>query len=138
MSEQMRQPPNDPGPPSEELSEDDLKELRKGIDQFNRQEFFQSHETLERIWLSQTGDNKELLQGLIQLAVAYHHMLNGNKKGAIKLLNRGLARVVKYEPSSFGLALSDLCQAVRLNAQQLESFTDTQGTAPSIPRVRFL
>jgi predicted metal-dependent hydrolase len=122
---------------SDQLSKDELDDLYSGIGQFNEQKFFECHETLEKIWLRQEGETKELLQGLIQLAVGYHHMLNGNAKGALKLLARGLERVAKYKPSALGLELSDLCQAVQSTLNDLTS-KKPPIHASSIPRVRIL
>jgi uncharacterized protein len=123
---------------SDQLSKNELDDFYLGINQFNEQKFFECHETLEKIWLKQEGETKELLQGLIQLAVGYHHMLNGNAKGALKLLVRGLARVTKYKPSALGLNLSDLCQAVQSTLEELEKSKMAPTRASSIPRVRFL
>jgi hypothetical protein len=120
------------------LSNQDLKELHLGIVQFNEQRFFECHETLEKVWFKQQDPEKELLQGLIQLAVAYHHMLKGNQKGALRLLNRGLPRVRKYEPQALGLGLSDLCRTVESNVEQLQFHPDRQIAQASIPRVRLL
>jgi uncharacterized protein len=120
------------------FSQSELDQFRSGIEQFNERRFFECHETLERIWLKHDGEVKELLQGLIQLSVAYHHMLKGNEKGALKLLNRGLTRVAKYQPSALGLALSDLCRQVESSLEQLQNKENLQTDTPLIPRVRYL
>lgn len=123
---------------SNQFSEKDRDQFCLGVEQFNKQEFFQCHETLEGIWLKQEGGNKELLQGLIQLAVGYHHMLKGNSKGALTLLKRGLARVAKYKPAALGLALSDLCEGVQTTLAEIDIDPEAQIDPASIPRVRFL
>jgi predicted metal-dependent hydrolase len=93
----------------------------QGINQFNERKFFDCHETLEKLWHKQTGEEKELLQGLIQVAVAYHHWLAGNNRGALKLLKRGLMRVEVYEPMFLGLELTEFCCLIRTNIEQLEN-----------------
>ena len=123
---------------SNPLSEKERDQFCLGLSQFNKQEFFACHETLEKIWLNQEGGTKELLQGLIQLSVAYHHMLTGNSKGALRLLKRGLPRVAKYRPAALGLALSDLCEGAQTTLTQLENNPETCIDPSSIPRVRFL
>lgn len=67
----------------------------RGLEQFNQQEFFDCHETWEALWKNLSGTEKELLQGLIQIAVAYYHALRENQAGAIKLMERGIPRVKK-------------------------------------------
>ena len=124
--------------PSDQLSEKEREQIYLGILQFNKQEFFECHETLEKIWLNQEGETKELLQGLIQIAVGYHHMLKGNLNGALNLLKRGLTRVAKHKSDTLGLALSDLCETVQSNLATLETNPEARINPASIPRVRFL
>lgn len=47
---------------------------------------FEVHEILEPHWAEASGGEREALQGLIQLAVAYQHLANGNRAGARSLL----------------------------------------------------
>ncbi len=103
-----------------QLTGSDLELFCQGIQQFNQRQFFDCHETLEQLWLKQSGEEKELIQGLIQLAVAYHHLLAGNKRGALKLFKRGLLRLEVYEPAALGLELAKLCHLIRANIKQLE------------------
>lgn len=51
--------------------------------------FFEVHEVLEPHWARAAGPAREALQGLIQVAVAYHHLTHGNPRGARKLLADG-------------------------------------------------
>ena len=64
-------------------------ELLGAIDQFNRGEWFECHETLEELWVGEKGELKDFYQGVLQLAVALHHWRNGNLKGALILLKSG-------------------------------------------------
>jgi len=57
-----------------------------GIRQFNRQEWFECHETLEALWLQEQGELRDFYQGIIQMAIALHHWRNGNFNGAMALL----------------------------------------------------
>jgi len=51
--------------------------------------FFEVHEIVEPEWARASGDVREALQGLIQVAVAFHHLAHGNPRGARKLLIDG-------------------------------------------------
>jgi hypothetical protein len=45
--------------------------------------FFEVHEVLEPHWRRASGDTREALQGLIQIAVGYQHQVNGNRGRAV-------------------------------------------------------
>jgi predicted metal-dependent hydrolase len=55
--------------------------------------FFEVHEVLEPHWLAARDEAREALQGLIQIAVAWQHLANGNVAGARSLLTDGAARL---------------------------------------------
>ena len=66
-----------------------------GIRQFNGQEWFECHETLELLWLKETGEVRDLYQGIIQIAIALHHWRNGNFGGALSLLAGGTGYLLR-------------------------------------------
>ena len=55
--------------------------------------FFEVHELLEPVWFRATEPARTALQGLIQVAVGFHHLENGNREGARSLLVLGLAKM---------------------------------------------
>jgi len=56
--------------------------LLEGTRLFNAGSYFASHEVWEALWHEVGGKEREVLQGLIQLAAAYHHLARGNPAGA--------------------------------------------------------
>lgn len=62
------------------------------IRQFNSREWYECHETVEDLWMGETGEMKNFLQGTLQISVAMLHWQNGNHGGAVSLLTGG----VKY------------------------------------------
>lgn len=60
------------------------------IRQFNSREWYDCHETIEELWLAETGEVRDFLQGVLQIAVALHHWRNGNHGGAVSLLSTGV------------------------------------------------
>jgi len=64
--------------------------LLKAVGEFNRGECFECHETLEDLWTGESGELRDLYQGVLQIAVAMHHWRNGNYKGAVSLLAGGI------------------------------------------------
>jgi hypothetical protein len=57
---------------------------------------FHAHEVLEASWKAAPEDERELWQGLAQLAVGLTHVLRGNPAGARTLLERARRRVSLY------------------------------------------
>ena len=57
---------------------------------------FHAHEVLEASWKAAPDDERELWQGLAQLAVGLTHLLRGNPRGATTLLQRARRRVALY------------------------------------------
>lgn len=57
---------------------------------------FHAHEVLEGVWKSTEGEQRELWQGLAQLAVGLTHIQRGNPKGAAALLRRAADRIDPY------------------------------------------
>lgn len=55
--------------------------------------FFEVHEVLEAVWKTAAGATRQALQGVIQIAVAYHHLAHGNRRGARSLLAEGRSRL---------------------------------------------
>ena len=54
---------------------------------------FEVHELLEPWWSRSEGHERQALQGLIQVAVGYQHLANGNLPGARTLLDEGARRL---------------------------------------------
>ena len=71
-------------------------DFNRGIDLFNHAHFFDAHEVLEDVWRSLPRDRPSRrrfrlhLQGMVQLAVAFHHESKGNHLGAHSVLERAL------------------------------------------------
>ena len=55
---------------------------RRAVAHFNRGDYFEAHEDWEEIWHEARGEDREFVQGLIQVATALHHMTLGNMRGA--------------------------------------------------------
>jgi hypothetical protein len=55
--------------------------------------FFEVHELLEPAWFCAAEPLRTALQGLIQIAVALHHLENLNEAGARSLLTEGVAKL---------------------------------------------
>ncbi len=48
--------------------------VREGVELFHAGKFFAAHEAWEEVWRSTTPEPRDLFQGLVQLAAAFHHL----------------------------------------------------------------
>lgn len=83
---------------------------------------FHAHEVLEAVW-KQTADpaERDLWQGLAQLAVGLTHALRGNATGAAALLRRGASRLAGYPaPGPHGIDVAGLTNAATALAERIE------------------
>lgn len=97
--------------------------FEQGIAEFNRKEFFQCHETLEEFWRDFNGPEKELIQAIIQVSVAYYHISRGNRIGAAKLFQKALNKATKYRigrQTFASLDVETLCRDLEINLAKLE------------------
>jgi predicted metal-dependent hydrolase len=68
----------------------------KGVEHFNKEEFFEAHEVWEDLWHDTHDDSREFVQGLIQVTSSLHHLCNGNMRGARLLHDSGLQLLERY------------------------------------------
>lgn len=78
---------------------------------------FEVHELLEPHWVRAQGAERQALQGLIQIAVGFQHLANGNLEGARSLLAEGPARL--RDGRLAGLDLDGFADAVSGAASHL-------------------
>ena len=78
-----------------------MQTIEAGIELFNSHHFWHAHEAWEEIWLKSSGEEKTFLQGLIQLAAAYHHVQRGTVRGAIRLFDAAFAKLDPFPPRYF-------------------------------------
>jgi len=80
----------------------------QGVEQFNQEEFYPCHDTLEALWMEATEPDKTFYQGILQIAVACYHLGNNNWRGAVILLGEGVRRIHSYQPEYEGVNVSEL------------------------------
>src|SRR6266496_3485324 len=88
------------------------KHFLEGVDHFNSRRFWEAHEAWETLWLSAESDLEQFLQGLIQVAAAYHHIQRGTYRGAPRLFAAGLKRLEPFPMLYCGLDRTDVDAAV--------------------------
>jgi predicted metal-dependent hydrolase len=60
----------------------------KGLEKFNRKEYFEAHDLLERAWMEDDTPGRDLYRAILQVSVAYYQILRGNYNGAVKMFLR--------------------------------------------------
>ncbi len=80
----------------------------QAITQFNQRLFYECHDTLEDLWMEAAVSDRNFYQGILQIAVACHHLGNQNLRGASTLLGEGIRRLSAYEPDYGNIDVTDL------------------------------
>lgn len=108
------------GLPTRRCGETPSEEFLQGIEEFNRQEFFECHETLEALWIVETDPLRYLYQGILQMGVGFYHLRRANHQGAVSLLQRGLRLLQPFAPRCLGVDVALLmAEAERCRADLL-------------------
>lgn len=96
---------------------------------------FHAHEVFEAMWKSGPAAERELWQGLAQLAVGLTHARRGNATGAVTLLRRGASRLRGYaatapDPRPYGVDLPFVIDQAENQATRLEREDHAEGHLP--------
>jgi len=78
-----------------------------GMKLFNSCKWYKSHDIFEEIWHETGGPERQLIQGILQVAVAQVHLENSNINGATILYGEALGRLKKFQLSNLGLIVLD-------------------------------
>jgi hypothetical protein len=105
-------------------AEEAESKFRRGLEQFNRGEFFEAHETWEEIWLASPEPERTFLQGIIQISAAFHHYSRSNHKGACSLMEAGLKKLEQFPVTHRGCEIEALRSSVRTWIEALSSGQD--------------
>ena len=87
--------------------------LAEGLACYRNRQFFEAHEHWESVWLRSPEPEKTLLQALIQVTAAFHHLQRNNRIGAASLLTNALSRLEPYPAEYGGVAVEPLRQSIR-------------------------
>ena|ERR1700694_3808073 len=128
-------------------------DFSRGIDLFNRAHFFDAHEVLEDVWREAPlhSPSRRHLQGMVQLAVAFHHQSKGNHVGARSVLERAMGNLNGADNSFPELDLDRLraeleiwrkhldnsegAGAKKLDGRDVHRNDVVNRTAPALPKI---
>ena len=79
---------------------------------FNNQKWYEAHDAFEDIWNTLDGDERQVVQGIIQVSVSQFHLSKGNHNGATILLGEGYGRIKNRTNINLGIDLETLCKCL--------------------------
>jgi uncharacterized protein len=96
-----------------------------GLQMMRERRWFEAHEALEDEWLEAPATERDFLQGLVHVTVAWHHASRGNAPGASRQLEKATRRLGPYAPAHRGVDVAAvLGQVEAASARVAEGLLD--------------
>ena len=74
------------------MEEQDIKSFEdiflNALNHFNNQKWYEAHDAFEDIWNTVDGDERQIVQGILQVSVSQFHLSKGNINGATILMEK--------------------------------------------------
>ena len=103
-----------------------IGEFYTAIDEFNDGYYFESHETLEDLWMVTPLPERDLFQAIIQLAAAMVHHARGEYPGILKLLDAAADKLRGFLPSAVGVDVAALLSDVERTRSEIVALGPTR------------
>lgn len=98
-----------------------LGEFYRAVDQYNAGWYFESHETLEDLWMVTPLPERTFFQGIIQLAAAFVHLARREYPGILKLLDASRDKLDSFSPQQFNIDVGALVAQIDTCRAELEA-----------------
>jgi uncharacterized protein len=95
--------------------------LERGLELIRAGAYFEAHEELEDEWREALPAERDFLQGLVHVTVAWHHAGRGNRPGCERQLAKAGRRLAAYAPAHRGVDVETLLAAVAAAAGRVEA-----------------
>tara|TARA_B100000212_G_C27299507_1_gene500910 strand:+ start:302 stop:670 length:369 start_codon:yes stop_codon:yes gene_type:complete len=102
-------------------SKDFINSLDNALDLFNNKRWYEAHDAFEEIWNGLYGDERQIIQGILQVSVSQFHLSKGNLNGAMILLGEGLGRIKNRVSIDLGLDLLSFCNSLEILLEKLHA-----------------
>ena len=111
------------------MNEEEKKEqlFFDGLQAYDEKDFFEAHELWEELWSEYYLDDKTFIQGLIQLAVSFVHLGNGNLNGAKSLMKKSGDKFSSYSGLHRGINIDKLKQQIVIIINEYEQLLTVEG-----------
>ena len=97
---------------TEESTKSFQDSLYIALNLFNNHEWYDAHDAFEEIWNTVDGDERQVIQGILQVSVSQFHLSKGNINGATILLGEGLGRIKTRTKIDIGIDLESFCRCL--------------------------
>ncbi|HUL45367.1 MAG TPA: DUF309 domain-containing protein [Bacteroidota bacterium] len=95
------------------MSQEDWEEFSRGVMLFNTAKFWHAHEAWEQVWNRHRGEGRFFVQGLIQLAAAYHHLITKRSfTGMLKNFDKARGHLEPFCPEYMGTAVEPILRSI--------------------------
>ena len=95
-------------------------ELGLAVSQFNQGRYWQCHETLEEIWMSEEYPLRLFYHGLIKAAVGLLHLQRDNLAGAGKKLRDAERTLAPFIPGMMGIDIAKLLADIKARLEIID------------------
>ena len=113
---------------------DSLEHFQRGVERFNRGDFFEAHEEMEEAMNLLEGDESdwEFYLGLLRAAVANHKLAEGILDSAVLHLRASLKFLAPYPDRHRGVKLREFRNALTVQLDGLVAHREQMAAAPRI------
>ena len=106
------------------MREEDIKSFEdiflEALNLFNKQKWYEAHDAFEDIWNTLDGDERQVIQGILQVSVSQFHLSKGNLNGATILMGEGLGRIKSRTNIDLGIDLESFCKCLEKLLRKLQ------------------
>jgi predicted metal-dependent hydrolase len=86
--------------------------LAEGLALIRARAFFEAHEALEEEWRGAPAAERDFLQGLVHVTVAWYQAGRGNRPGCERQLEKAARRLGPYAPAHRGVDVASVLRQV--------------------------
>ncbi len=111
-----------------------------GLEQFNRGEYYEQHESLEEIWIADQRPLRRLYQGILKIGVGFYKLRLGNYRGTVNHIAGGVAYLERFGDTCLGVDIALLIrESSEVRERVIELGPDRMGEfdIEMLPRVHY-
>jgi predicted metal-dependent hydrolase len=89
-----------------------MEAFERGVELIRAGEFFAAHEELEDAWRAAEPAERDFLQGLVHVAVAWYQAGRGRRVGCERQLEKASRRLGPYAPAHRGIDVAAVLEQI--------------------------